>query len=171
VSTGLLIIRLLVGLLLVGHGTQKLFGWFDGPGIQKTARGFEGLGYRPAVPMAIVAGFGEAASGASIAAGLLFPIGAAALVGVMINAGAVHWPNGLWITNKGYEFTLLLGGIAAGLAFTGPGRFSLDHAIGLDLDGIAWGIGATAAGLVAGGLTQLLRVRNLRQRAGARVLS
>jgi putative oxidoreductase len=159
VSLGILVIRVVVGLLMLGHGLQKIFGWFGGAGMQKTRAGFEYLGFRPAFVMAWLAGLGEAGSGALLSTGFLFPLGAASLVGVMINAGAVHWRNGPWITKQGFEYTLVLGATAAGLGFTGPGAYSLDAWIGLDLDTMAWGVAALVAGLVAGGATLALRGR------------
>lgn len=161
-STGLLIIRLLIGVLLVGHGVQKLFGWFGGPGLERTAIGFDRLGFHPPKLMAWIAALGELASGISIASGFLFPAGCAALIGVMINAGAVHFPNGLWIQKQGYEFTMVLGGLAAGLAFTGPGEYSLDHAMDLDLTSARWALAAIVTGS-AGGVGTLAR-RELRRR-------
>src|SRR4051794_36906519 len=101
-SIGLLLLRLVVGLLFVGHGTQKLFGWFEGPGLAGVGAHFEGLGFRPGRPMAAVAGVCEAGAGLLLATGFLTPLAGAILIGVMLNAaGAVHAPNGLWINNGG----------------------------------------------------------------------
>jgi putative oxidoreductase len=166
-STGLLVIRVVVGLLMTGHGLQKLFGWFGGPGMARTAAGFEMLGFKPSKPMAWMAALGELGSGLSIATGFLTPLGSASLIGVMFNAGAVHWPNGLWIQKKGYEYTLALAALGAGLAFTGPGRYSLDHLLGIDdeLTTTGWALAAIAAGAAGGGLT-LVRQRRTLKREG-----
>src|SRR5205807_4691960 len=90
--------------------------------------------------------------------GFMTPLGGAAVVAVMVNAiGAVHWPNGLWVTDGGYEFPLVMATVASALAFAGAGDVSLDGAIGWDLSGGAWGVAAIAAGIIAGALTLTMR--------------
>jgi putative oxidoreductase len=159
-NVGLLLIRVVPGLLLIGHGTQKLFGWFGGRGLAATAIGFESNGYRPGATFALMAGFGEAAGGLLFALGLLTPLACAAIVGVMLNAiVSVHWAKGIWGTKGGYEYPLTLAVIAAGVAFTGPGEYSLDHALDLAFVGTAWGFAAVAVGLASGALTLLIRSR------------
>ena len=164
---GLLLIRAIPGSLLIGHGTQKLFGWFGGKGLAGTATGFESNGYRPGRLFAFMAGFGEAAGGLLFALGFLTPLACAAIVGVMLNAiVGVHWSKGIWGTNGGYEYPLTLAVIAAGIAFTGPGRFSMDHAFGLHLRGTNWGIAAVGVGLASGVLTLVIRSRAKRNAPG-----
>lgn len=146
---GLLLLRVIVGLLFVGHGTQKLFGWFNGPGIEGTTGMYDQLDYPRPRTMAVLAGTTEAVSGALLTVGLLVPLAAAGIIGVMVNAiVTVHADNGLWNTNGGYEYNLVLSTAAATLAFTGAGAWALDGAIGWDLAGIGWGIGAIALGIV-----------------------
>jgi putative oxidoreductase len=158
-NVGLLIIRIAVGVLLVGHGTQKLFGWFGGHGIAGTGQFFESLGYRPGPPMALLAGAGEAAGGL-LALGLLTPLASAAVVGVLFNAiMAVHRGKGPWAMEGGWELPFTYAAVAAAIAFTGPGRFSLDAAIGWHIWGDAWGVGATVVGVAAGMITLALRTR------------
>ena len=90
---GLLILRLVIGTLFIGHGTQKLFGWWNGGGPAGTARFFDQVGFRPAPPLAIVAGLTETGGGSLITLGLLTPLGAAGVIGVMTAAGVVvHVP-------------------------------------------------------------------------------
>jgi putative oxidoreductase len=150
----LLALRLVVGGLLVGHGTQKLFGWFGGNGPQGTGGFFESLGLRPGVPMAIGAGAGEAGGGILIAAGLLTPFGAMLLVAVMATAiSTVHWAKGLWATEGGYEYNLLIIAVAFCLAGVGPGAWSVDHALGIDAAGAGWALGALAVGLLGAAVT------------------
>lgn len=157
-SVGLLILRVVVGGLLIGHGTQKLFGWFGGAGFHRTAEGFAAMGFRPGRPFAAAAGLGEAAGGALLLFGLATPIGAAAIVGVMTVAiVSVHLENGPWNTNGGFELPLTNATIAAVLAFTGPGRLSLDHAIGWHPWGVAWGVGAVMTGVLAAAAVLLTR--------------
>lgn len=140
VDTGLLILRIVFGLLFVGHGTQKLFGWFRGYGLKGTGGFFEQIGYRPGPLMAGVAGSTETVGGLLLATGFLTPLGAAMVVGTMINAiVTVQWSNGLW---NGYEKDLLYGTAATALAFIGPGAYALDDAFGWTLAGADWGLAA-----------------------------
>jgi putative oxidoreductase len=147
-SLGLLVIRIVVGLLFIGHGTQKLFGWFGGNGREATASFYENnLELSPGPLMALAAGGSEAGGGILIALGLLTPLGAAAITAVMVMAIAtVHFKNGIWVTESGYEYNLVL--IAAVFAITavGPGSVSLDNVFGFDLAGGGWAIAELAAG-------------------------
>ena len=103
-ALGLLILRVLVGALFIGHGTQKLFGWFGGHGIDGTAGFMESVRYRDGRKAAVLAGVTETVSGALLVLGFLTPIAVAGIVGVMLNAiVAVHWPNGVWNANGGFE--------------------------------------------------------------------
>ncbi len=150
---GLLILRLLVGLTIAGHGAQKLFGWFGGYGLEGTGGWLESLGFKPGKAHATLTGLSEFGGGLLIALGLLTPLGAAAIVGVMIVAIAtVHWEKGFFNTAGGYELNLLLIGAATAVTLTGPGRISIDNMIGWDLAGSIWG----SAALTAGALTAIL---------------
>jgi len=131
-NEGLLIARLVFGLVMAAHGSQKLFGWFGGYGLNGTGGFFEGLGFRPGRLFAFAAGFGELAGGLLVALGLLGPIGPALMLSVMIVAAVtVHWRHGLFATSNGIEITLLYAAAAVALAFTGPGALSLDALLGL----------------------------------------
>lgn len=144
---GLFLLRLVVGALFIGHGTQKLFGWFGGPGPDGTASMFESLGYADPREKAHLAGIAEAGAGALLVLGWLTPLAAAAVIGVMLNAAvAVHRDNGLWNSSGGYEYNLVLATVAATLAFTGPGAWSLDAALGWNTSGLLGGIGAIVVG-------------------------
>ncbi|WP_139490543.1 DoxX family protein [Brevibacillus dissolubilis] len=126
-SLGLLLIRLVVGLSFMGHGAQKLFGWFGGYGPKGTGAWMESIGMKPGVQMAIMAGLAELVGGLLFAAGLLTPLGAAMIVGTMVvSIVKVHGQNGYWATSNGYEYNLLLIAVAVGIALTGAGAFSLD---------------------------------------------
>ena len=150
-SIGLLLLRLVVGLLLVGHGTQKLFGWFGGGGLDGTARNFASLGYRPGRVMAMLGGMAETLGGLSLALGFLTPLGSAAIIGAMLNAIlSVHLPKGVWNTKGGFEFPLTNAAVAAAVSFTGPGRYSIDHAIGLEPGHVVSGSFALLLGVVVG---------------------
>jgi putative oxidoreductase len=151
VNTGLLVLRLVIGLLLVGHGSQKLFGLFGGPGIAGAGGFFHSIGFRPGKPMAIVAGASEAAAGVLLVLGLLTPLASAAVIGTLVVAGSVHWSAGVWAQSGGYELPLLYVAAASALAFTGPGAYSVDNALGLgSLAGTPWGLAAVAAGALSG---------------------
>lgn len=125
-NLGLLIIRLIVGLLFMGHGTQKLFGWFGGYGLKGTGGWLESIGVKPGVFAALLAGLAELIGGAFFAAGVFTPIGAALIVITMLIAIiTVHGKNGLWATSNGFEYNLVLIALAVGVALTGPGAYVL----------------------------------------------
>ena len=150
-EVGLLVLRLVVGLILAAHGAQKLFGWFGGYGLAGTGGWLESIGFRPGKLQAAMAGGGELVGGLLLALGLATPLAAAMIIGVMLVAAvSVHLQNGFWITAAGYEYNVVLAGAAFALALTGPGALSLDAALGLGLTGWQWGVGALVAGLVGG---------------------
>jgi putative oxidoreductase len=152
------VLRLVVGLLLAGHGAQKLFGWYGGHGIAGTGKFFEQLGYKPGKVNAALAGLGEGLGGLLLAIGFLTPLAVAALVAVMINAiASVHAPNGLWVTEGGYEYNLVLIASALLVAFAGPGAVSFDHGLGWHLQGMIWGFGALVLGTLGASVTLVSR--------------
>jgi putative oxidoreductase len=156
VEYGLLLLRLVVGLLFAAHGSQKLFGWFGGGGPQGTAGFFSSLGYRMPAVMAVVAGLSEFGGGLLLATGFLTPLASFLLATVMLNAIAtVVWPKGLL---GGYEFELTLLTVAIAIAATGPGEISLDDAFGWadNITGFAWGSLVLAAAIVASLITTTL---------------
>jgi putative oxidoreductase len=124
---GMLIIRIIIGLLFIGHGTQKLFGWFGGYGLKGTGGWLESIGMKPGVAMALAAGIAETAGGLMFAFGLWMPVAAVLLVATMlVSIVKVHGQNGLWVTQNGYEYNLVLIAIAVGGALIGAGDYSLD---------------------------------------------
>jgi len=134
VSLGLLILRLVAGLTIAAHGTQKLFGWFGGPGLGKVAQGYHAQGMKPAWLWTGLVVLGEVGGGLSLIAGFLTPLGAAGMVGAMFMAiFKVHWKNGFWNSKRGLEFPLSLLTMALALGFTGPGSYALDSLWGIAL--------------------------------------
>ena len=148
-EAGLLLIRVVLGAVMAAHGAQKLFGWFGGHGLAGTGGWLGSMGFRPARAQATLVGLSEFGGGLLLALGLLTPLGAAAVAGVMIVAIAtVHWSNGFFSTEGGYEFNLLILAAAIGLTVTGPGEFSLDYVAGWNLAGAPWGLAALGAAVL-----------------------
>ena len=149
-NLGIAAFRGIVGSLFIGHGTQKLFGWFDGPGLDATAGGFEQMGLRPGRRHAAAAGLTEAVGGALLAVGALTPVAASMLTGVMTTAiRKVHAPNGPWVTSGGWEYNAVIIAGLAGLVEVGPGRPSVDAALFPRLKGpvlAALAVGSGVAG-------------------------
>jgi len=153
-DTGLLIVRMVVGLVMAAHGAQKLFGWFGGYGLAGTGGFFESLGFRPGKFFAMAAGFTEVAGGLLLTLGLLGPLGPAMIISVMIVAIAtVHWQHGLFAQNNGYELPLVYAVAVAAIALIGNGAYSVDALLGLswpaEVVWIALGLG------IAGGFANL----------------
>ena len=126
---GLLILRLVLGGTFLAHGSQKLFGLFGGPGISGFADGLAGYGYRAPEVLALVTGITETVGGALVVLGLFTPLAAAGLLGIMVNTVWLKYGNGFFVPPNnpgGIELDVLLGGLAAGITLTGPGRVALD---------------------------------------------
>ncbi|HYR82699.1 MAG TPA: DoxX family protein [Terriglobia bacterium] len=132
-DTGILIIRVVFGLAMAGHGAQKLFGWFGGYGIKGTGGFFESLGFRPGAVFATAAGLSEMGGGLLLTVGLFTPLGAAAVLSAMLVAMvSVHWKNGFFAAGNGIELPFLYAVAAVGIALTGGGAISLDRLLGLN---------------------------------------
>jgi putative oxidoreductase len=155
----LLIVRVVVGGLFVGHGTQKLFGWFGGHGVDGTAGFMESLGYKPGRPAAVGAGVTESLGGVLLILGLATPLAAAMVVGTMVNAVvSAHLTNGLWATNGGYELPLVYVVTTIAIVATGPGLLSLDAAFGAEMWGGVIAITSALVGVAAGAFVLSKRV-------------
>ena len=148
---GLLALHGVVGLLLVGHGAQKLFGAFGGHGVEGTAGFFEALGLRPGRLHALAGGGAEVLGGALIALGLFVPVGAMLVIAVMTTAArTAHRGKGPWAQDGGWELPLVNAAAAFALAGVGAGKISLDHALGIHMAGTGWALGALGVGILGG---------------------
>lgn len=144
---GKLLLRATIGGYFVGHGMQKLAGWFGGGGPEGTGEHFEQIGLQPGRENAFLAGAAEAGGGTLLALGLFTPAAVSMLTGVMTNAiRHVHAQNGLWVTEGGVEYPVVILAALAALAEDGPGRLSLDESLGIGLRGPL----VTAAAMAAG---------------------
>ena len=145
--------RATVGGIFVEHGTQKLFGWFGGHGPQGSGGFFSSLGYHPGVQMAVVAGLGEAVGGTLLGFGFLTPVAGTLLAIVMLNAIAAATLKKQFLLGSELELVYLV--IAISLVATGPGRFSLDRALGWDdnITGLWWAVGALVVAALVSAVT------------------
>lgn len=151
-DTGLLILRVVVGLLIAGHGVQKVSHRLGGDGLAGGAEEFRHDGFRGGPLTALAAGTGQAGSGLFLALSALTPAAAMGAMGVMTVAITVKLPHGLWVQDDGYEYPLVLVVVAGSLALTGPGRWSVDHAAGLT----SWPLRLPVAAVVLGPASGLL---------------
>ena len=134
VNLALLVLRTIMGSLMLGHGAQKLFGWWGGYGLEGTSGWLESLGLRPGRIWAILAGGSEFGGGVLSLLGLLNPVGPLGVIGAMAAATRkAHWGNPIWVTEGGPELPLTNISIATALMVAGPGEFSLDRALGIRL--------------------------------------
>jgi putative oxidoreductase len=157
---GLFLIHVVIGGFVAAHGSQKLFGILGGYGLEGTGQYLEGFGLRPGKLFALAAGSAELIGGLAFAAGFFTP-GAAALIAatMLVAARTDHAGNGFWIYNGGNEYVLTNATVAIGLAFSGAGEWSSDAAIGWDVAGVAWGLGALGAAAIGAGSVLALRTR------------
>jgi putative oxidoreductase len=144
------LMRALIGALFIGHGTQKLLGWFDGPGLEGTTGMMGKLGMRPPRRHALIAGAAETGGGALLATGALTPLATTVLTSTMTTAiRKVHGPKGPWVTQGGWEYNAVLIAAVTALADHGPGSLSVDGSLLRRMHGPAWAL-ASLAGGVAG---------------------
>jgi putative oxidoreductase len=145
-NIGTVALRGIVGPLFVGHGTQKLFGWFGGHGLEGTGGFFESLGLRPGKRHAAAAGASEALGGALLTLGAFTPLATTMVSATMITATRkVHMSNGPWVSDGGWEYNAVLIAAMAALAEHGPGSPSVDAKLFPSWHGKGWAIAMLAA--------------------------
>jgi putative oxidoreductase len=147
------LLRAVIGPLFVGHGTQKLFGWFGGPGLEGVTGMMESMQLRPGRRHALTVALAETAGGTLLTLGALTPVATTMLTGSMVTAiRKVHAPKGVWNTGGGYEYNAVLIAAIAALIECGPGSPSVDDALGIDARGSKWALAAVAAGAAGSAL-------------------
>ncbi|MGO9751790.1 MAG: DoxX family protein [Solirubrobacteraceae bacterium] len=154
------LLRGVLGPLFVGHGTQKLFGWFGGQGLERTGQYFESLGLRPGRRQALAAGTAEAVSGALLTAGALTPLAGTVMSATMVTAiRRVLLEHGPWVTEGGYEYALTIIAATAAITELGPGRPSVDTALMPRIKGPRLAAAQIGAAIVASYLLDRLSKR------------
>jgi putative oxidoreductase len=156
-DVGMLALRVGLGGALAAHGAQKLLGWFGGPGREGAAAGFQAMGFPRHQEAVVAASACELGGGLMLATGLATPAASAAVIGAMRTAADIHRPNGFFAQSGGYELAAAYGLAAGTIAFMGPGRLSLDHALGGKLAKPWMAVAGIAAGLVGGTLVARTR--------------
>jgi putative oxidoreductase len=147
-TLGRLIARITIGGLFAGHGTQKLFGWFGGPGLDGASEMMDKLELKPPRHNAMAAAAAETTAGLLLALGALTPLAGTLITSTMTTAiRKVHGPNGPWNQQQGYEYNLVLIAAAAALVDCGPGAPSVDRALGIEAKGSRWALASLAAGV------------------------
>ena len=165
----LFILRVVVGLYFVGHGAQKLFGWFGGHGLKGTSGWLASMGLKPAFFWAIVAGLSEFGGGILFALGMLNPLGALGIISAMLMALLkVHWTKGLWMSQGGIEVPLINIAAALAVALAGGGAYSLDALFNIALPEpltMVGGLVLVVLGVAAGLLSEHVNVPKTKQQS------
>jgi putative oxidoreductase len=161
------LVRVVVGLLLMGHGAQKLFGWFGGHGLSGTAGWFDSLAMPMPKGLSVFVGLCELVGGLFFAFGLLTPLAALAISAVALGAIAYHWPNGLWVSQNGFEYPLVLLAVAAAVGLAGPGAYALDPIYGIYAGGL---LASPTAIYVVGLVLELLGLALIQVTRGRRMV-
>lgn len=159
-DAGLLLLRFAVGGVFFGHGMQKVFGLWGGPGIAGFARTLDGFGFRETYTLAWVTGITELVAGGFVVLGVLTPLAAAGLVAIMINTVLLKAGNGFFVASAAgagaVELDVVLGLAAAAIVLTGPGRIALDDGRSWHRRPAPWGVLGLIVGVTAGVLVHTL---------------
>lgn len=127
---GLTILRIIVGLTFAAHGSQKLFGWFGGYGLEGVAQWMESLGLTPGYLLALMSGSAEFFGGLALVIGLLArPAAVVLAITMLVAIFSVHIANGFFMSNNGYEYALALFAASIAVLIEGAGKLSLDQKI------------------------------------------
>jgi putative oxidoreductase len=160
---GLLLLRLGVGGTFLGHGLQKVFGLWGGPGIDGFAQFLQASGFAQSLTLAWVTGIGELVGGAFVILGAVTPLAAAGLLGIMINVVLLKLGNGFFLSSPsganglgGFELEFVLGLSAAALVLAGPGRIALDNGRAWHRRPASWGVLCLVIGVAAAVLIRVL---------------
>lgn len=164
-DAGMLVVRVIAGLLLAAIGTKKLFGWFGGSGLRATGRWFASMGFVPGTAMAAVAGGTETLAGCALVLGLLTPLASAAICGTLVVAMYTHRGGGVWTRNGGFELALLYATCAAGVGLSGAGRYSLDALLDIPMTS-STSAAAIAIGVAVLGSAAMIVLSRVLPRAG-----
>lgn len=156
-DAAILFLRVIVGVLMIGHGTGKLFGWFNQNGLKGTEVFFKSVGYEPAHAFALADGIGEVVVGVLLIFGFLVPLAAAYLIGELINAAWVKSPKGFWVANGGYEYEVILMIVAIAITIAGTGAFAVDRNRNWFGNRVVGVVVAVVLGLIGAGVLAIIR--------------
>jgi putative oxidoreductase len=156
-DAAILFLRVIIGVLMIGHGTGKLFGWFNQSGLKGTEGFFKSIGYEPAHAFAIADGIGEVVVGVLLIFGFLVPLAAAYLIGELANAAWVKSPKGFWIANDGYEYEVVLMILVIGITIAGAGAYALDRNRNWFGNRVVGVVVAVVLGLIGAGVLAIIR--------------
>ena len=146
----LAVLRIAIGLVLAAHGAQKVFGVFEGPGLEKWRGAVAGMGFAQPRVMGTLAAFTELFGGLAFAIGMYTPIVAAMLaVDMLVAIVKAHWAKGFFVQKGGYEYPLVLFIALCVIGISSASRYSVDAALGLFAGNAAWFAGVLLAGILA----------------------
>jgi len=129
-SLSQLVLRIPVGIIFAAHGSQKLFGWFGGYGLEGTGQWMASIGLNPGYIMALLSGSAEFFGGLALIFGLLVrPAAVVLAITMLVAILSVHINNGLFMSNNGFEYGLALLAVSVYLVISGAGRVSMDRVL------------------------------------------
>lgn len=156
-DAAILFLRVIVGVLMIAHGTGKLFGWFNQDGLKGTEGFFKSVGYEPAHALVVADGVGEVVVGVLLIFGFLVPLAAAYLIGELVNAAWVKSPKGFWVSHGGYEYEVLLMIAAITITVAGAGALAIDRNRNWFGNRVVGTVVAVVLGLIGAGVLAIIR--------------